>query len=294
MTAIINLSSSGLLKISGPNAKKLLQGQLTCDLEEITPTQNGMGALCNPQGRVISFFAIFLYKNSYYLLMPENMIAITLSTLQKFAVFYKVTLDDVTRSLFIMGCIDSDSCNQLDALDATFIKIPVKNNRLVIVGDINGLQQLWNELQEQLPISSPEYWKYLDICAGIPSIYPETSGKFLPHELNLPALNAVSFTKGCYTGQEIIARMHYRGKLKTHMHQAIIFNETPILPGSDIYCKEEEKILAIGTIIDSCIEQDTHHLGYNSYRTLILIDDDNAKNNHLFLNRENPVYFMMV
>lgn len=293
MTAIINLSTHGLLKVSGPDAKKLLQGQLTCELEEVTPTQHRMGAICNPQGRIISFFTIFLYRNSYYLLMPINMVSITLSSLKKFAVFFKATLEDATGSLSIMGYVDGDSTKLSNELDATFIKIDINNNRLVIIGDNDAMQQLWNELQEQLSMSSSDYWEYLNICANIPTIYPETSGKFLPHELNLPALNAVSFTKGCYTGQEIIARMHYRGKLKAHLQQAIIFSETPILLGSDVYRKEGTSIMAAGSVINICIEQDIHHSGYNVYRTLMLIDNDHAKNEHLFLNKENPSYFVM-
>jgi len=152
----------GLLKIAGIDAQKLLQGQLTCDITEITPTESRWGAHCNPQGRIISLFKIFRIDTDYYLQMPKSLLPIALKALQKYAVFYKTTLTDIS--------------------------------------DLH-----------------PELIKPTD--PNIPAIYPETSEKFLPHELNLHLMDAISFDKGCYTGQEIIARMHYLGKLKTHLSQ---------------------------------------------------------------------------
>lgn len=288
-TSIINLSKSGLLKISGPDAKKLLQGQLTCDLEEVTATESRMGAICNPQGRVISLFCVFLLNENYYLIMPQNMVASTQATLKKFAVFYKVILEDASQTLFTMGYIN----HQLPShdIDESIIKIPVKNDRYVLIGDINKMNNLWNKLINHASISTPEHWKFLDLCAGIPTIYPETNAKFLPHEINLHELNAISFSKGCYTGQEIIARMHYRGKLKNHMYQAILKSDTPPPPGADVFCLESGNIKLVGSVIDSSLEENSDHL---TYRTLIIINDADAKNNHLFLERDQKSFFKLI
>jgi hypothetical protein len=87
----------------------------------------------------------------------------------------------------------------------------------------------------------------IDFKRGIPAIYPETSEKFLPHEINLPALNAVSFDKGCYVGQEIIARLHYRGQLKTQFYFATVKTEADLQRGADLYNKEKKKI---GTLVN--------------------------------------------
>jgi folate-binding protein YgfZ len=124
---------------------------------------------------------------------------------------------------------------------------------------------------------------YFDVRLGIPCIYPETTGKFLPHELNLPALGAVDFNKGCYTGQEIIARMHYRGKLKKSMHTARVASEMLPLPGATIYKQQANTAEPAGTIIDSRADATAHYL-------LLLTDDENAKNQTLFLNPDNPVF----
>jgi folate-binding protein YgfZ len=131
------------------------------------------------------------------------------------------------------------------------------------------------------------------LMAGEPSLYPTTSGKFLPHELNLQKLNAISFSKGCYTGQEIIARMHYRGKLKTHLFQAKISGHTSPDPGTELYYQSSQGIQPGGTIIDSAPmtseddQQQTHLI-------LLICDAANASDHRLFLdeNLQIPVIFL--
>lgn len=256
---LIDLSNFGLLKINGLDAKKLLQGQLTCDIEEVTATQSRVGAHCNPQGRVISFFNIILFQDAYYLIVPRNMIAITMAALKKYAIFYKVELTDASKMLSVIGYIGPDK-NKI--VTPAVVKIPVGESRLVMISKPETIKDIWEPLLKNASIAAADKWKYEDICAGIPNIYPETSGKFLPHEINLHKFGAINFEKGCYTGQEIIARMHYRGKLKKHMCQAVIESQFPPLPGCDIDG---------GIVVDSVSER------YNHYRVLIVIDKANVK-----------------
>lgn len=161
-------NNMGLLIISGKNAKKLLQGQLTCDLDEVNSEVAKLGAHCNHQGRIISLFRIFLYNDAYYLFMPDALISLARLALQKYAIFYQVTFDE-SKNFTIHNALD----------------FYIQPN-----------------------------WKQAEIQQGVAMIYPETSELFLPHDLNLPKLHGVSFTKGCYTGQEIVARMEHLGKLK--------------------------------------------------------------------------------
>lgn len=224
--------SLGFLCVSGPDAKKLLQGQFTCDLDDVTEAQSQLGAHCNPQGRVISLFRLFLLNNHYYLQMPRELIPIAMNALKKYAVFFKVTL--------------------IDASDQ--------------------------------PILLTHHIKNPDILLGIPAIYPETSGKYLPHELNLPNLNAVSFKKGCYTGQEIIARMHYRGKLKTHLYQATAYSEEIPTRGSDIYRENKP----CGNVVDY------YSLGSAHYHLLVIASEQDKEAGMLFLDPEqkNILHFL--
>jgi folate-binding protein YgfZ len=238
----LHLTHYGLLKVSGSDAKKLLQGQLTCNMDNISQTENSLGALCNPQGRIISLFYIFQWQVDYYLLMPKNTLTKTADTLKKFAVFYKVMLAEET-GFYIYGCF-----NELQSQEAiAHIKLPGQTSRSILVSSTPLNHSEMNHAQ----------WQYLNILDGIPDIYSETSGQFLPHEINLPALNAVSFNKGCYTGQEIIARMHYRAKLKKHLYQATIACSTPFMPGQTIFTPDQQPS---GIIVN--IHQHSDHLYY--------------------------------
>jgi folate-binding protein YgfZ len=225
------LSHLGLLKVTGKDAHKLLQGQLTCNLDDIGKT-GLLGAHCNPQGRVLSLFRITAADDSYYLEMPAELLPIALQALKKYAVFYKVELSDASTEL------------------------------------------------EQSALSFND-WKTSNIEAGIPAIYASTTGKLLPHEINLPDLNAVSFNKGCFTGQEIIARMHYRGQLKKRMYRARVSSKALPQPGADIYAAEGPA----GTIVDSCQEAD------GSYQLLVVA---NQQNQQLFLDPDKiePLEFV--
>jgi len=184
----------GLLKVSGKDAEKFLQGQLTCNIPDAMKEPFLIGAHCNREGRVLSLFFLYAIHSDFYLLMPKEMVDITLNALKKYVVFFKVQLTNVSDLL----CL-TDKKYQLNKNDF------IENN--------------------------------------IPIIYPETSGKFLPHDINLHHLGGIHFDKGCYTGQEIIARMHYRGKLKTHLHKVTIQTNTALKPG-DIVHKDD-------TVVDS-------------------------------------------
>lgn len=230
---LLIMTTFGLLNITGEQAKKFLQGQLTCNLDEVTASKPCMGAHCNPQGRVISFFLLFLHDDQYYLQMPRELIPVAIKALQKYAVFFKVKLQDV-----------SDTFNQFDSL-------------------------------KQLPS--------MEISAGIPAIYPETSEKFLPHELNLPALGAVSFNKGCYTGQEIIARMQYRGKLKNHLYRATVHSPVALTRGADIYCEGKN----CGSLVDYRQMED------NTYEVLVIAPESEIKTGKFTVDPEKQYHLLI-
>jgi len=171
----------GLLRIAGENAATFLQGQLSCDVLNLSADESQFGAYCNYQGRVLATFWLLQHDAVYDLILPEEMLDATREALHKYAVFSKVTIENVTEDISIKAKV-SDT-----------IQFQVVNKSEQAGG---------NHFSSQL------------IDAGIPMIYPATSGHFTPHMLNLPALGAVSFDKGCYVGQEIVARTEYRGAVK--------------------------------------------------------------------------------
>lgn len=258
---IVHLSDYGLLKISGIGAKKLLQGQITQHIDEISTNKPQLSALCDPQGRVISLFYLLLWQDAYYLQMPRALVPMTLTALKKYAVFFKVSLEDVSDAFWQYGCMGEIPNNDAQLT----IDLPGEPRRQIQIRD-HALHETF--LDE-------ESWKYYQIINGLPSIYPETSQVFLPHELNLHLLNAISFNKGCYTGQEIIARMHYRGKLKTSLKSAS--TQSPFHPrmGADIY---NDTGIA-GSIVDFC------KIGYNTFALLIIVNDSQS----LYLDAEKHI-----
>ncbi len=286
MNILYDLPSRGFLSVKGEGALKLLQGQLTCDVTEVNPAQTRLGSHCNFQGRVISLFRINWFNDQYLLSMPRSLIPIALAALKKYAVFFKVTLTDVSESIVQMGYSGDSFFTDLpekmdEALiinDLLIIK-PSDTSRYEIIGSPDNLKKLKEKLPETQS-GSEEAWKCLEIEASIPTLYPETSEKFLPHELNLPLLNAVSFKKGCFTGQEIIARMEYRGKLKKHLLPAHVTSEHTPKRGADIYLGQE----ACGSIVDYC------QLSYNTYDLLVIAADKDIESNAISLDIENKKF----
>ena len=251
---LFTLRDLGLLKVSGPGALKLLQGQLSCDMEAMLPGTGAMGAHCNPQGRVISLFYAARIHDDFYLAMPLPLIPIAMSALKKYAPFFKAEVQDASGSYQIIGATEIPHAILPDAV----IKLPSHTNRkILLVQTVATLEQ-----------EAAEHWKLLDMREGIPAIYPQTSGKFLPHDLNLPALNAVSFSKGCFTGQEIIARMQYRGKPKNHLYRGL--SSAALQPGEQLFLNEKPA----GTVIDCCQNV------YNDQYALLLTTDETTAQQH--------------
>lgn len=265
---LMDLSYLGLLKVSGARAKELLQGQLTCDLNEISTTHASLGAHCNPQGRMISLFRIWYSHDSYYLQMPIELIPIALNALKKYAVFFKVELSDVSQDFIKIGYCGNEinqlpietpqKINEITQTDE-FIIIKLTQQRYEMIGKYSAITEIWSQLSKTNKIVADSAWKALDLQSGIVNLYPKTSEKFLPHDINLPQLNGVSFNKGCYTGQEIIARMQYIGKLKTHLLLASVESEHTPQNGDDIFSDSG----IAGNIVDLC------KTGYNNYLMLI-------------------------
>jgi len=261
--AIISLPYT-LIEVTGNDAKKFLQGQLSCNLETIT-TDSSLGAYCNIKGRISALFRICQVQAlepsqiTYLLRLPSSMATATVTELKKYGAFSKVSIRALTDDLVVLGLVGAKVINAVqielkcvaDHVRATNHPSSASDNLttrdynicLQIPGDINHAElyiehqqalALWPKLTKIATPCSANAWELLEIMAGIPEIYPETKDAILPHYINLPALNAVSFTKGCYRGQEIIARMQYRGKIKRHLYTAKLQGTTQSI-GDSIY-----------------------------------------------------------
>lgn len=296
---IVDLKPLGIIKIAGPDAEKFLQGQLTSDVREVTEQQSRLGAHCDHRGRIQATFRLFKFKAEYYLQIPHNLIDHLLTTLKKYAVFSKVTLTDVSSDWRQLGINGPDSMTiineafnhpapeQIDAIintDALIIRVPSNNfPRFCLLSSQISIESCAQHLQQYCQFTDYAYWQLLDIEAGIPSLSIETIGLFTPQQINYTSINGVSFNKGCYTGQEIVARMHYLGKSKQHMYKIIFSGPTIVAPGIPVLTKTEEQIQECGTLVQVCQIQENQWAG-------LAVIYDNAIGQKLYVeNLDQPI-----
>ena len=222
--------------------------------------------------------------------MPLNTLPLLLASLQKYAVFSKVTLKDVSNDWQKTGLYETTARNlskhqkhiQEDNVvvsgDTLSLSIPGPARRVILLAPINEPINLSNNPSE---LQSVNHWRLLDIMAGIPTVFPETSGQFTPHQLNFPEIGGVSFNKGCYIGQEIIARTHYLGKSKSRLYRVFFLTSSPPIPGTPLF--DSDKRVPKGTLIMSAIEQE------NRYQALVCLQTQAVSHTIRLENPEGPL-----
>lgn len=225
-----SLSHEGVLAVRGSDAAKFLQGQLTCNLNYLSDTQASLGARCTQKGRMQSSFRILLQGDGVLLAMATELLEPQLADLKKYAVFSKSKLTDESAAWVRFGVSDADQ-----VLASLGLELPTETDSVVRSDDLiairvsPGRAELWapaaqaenlhSQLAAQLNKGELNQWLLGQIRAGIGQVMPQTRELFIPQMLNLQAVGGVSFKKGCYTGQEIVARMQYLGKLKRRLYR---------------------------------------------------------------------------
>lgn len=242
------LSHEGILAVRGPDAAKFLQGQLTCNLDYLNEGQSSLGARCTPKGRMQSSFRILSEGDGYLLAMARELIEPQLTDLRKFAVFSKSTLHDESAAWVRFGLSGGDGVLLSLGLDLpqTTDSVARENGRIA-VRLADGRAELWAKADEaevlqlqltaQLPQAPLNSWLLAQVRAGVGQVTASTRELLIPQMINLQALGGVSFKKGCYTGQEIVARMQYLGKLKRHLYRLVAEGSEAELPqpGLELY-----------------------------------------------------------
>ena len=224
------LSHEGVLAVRGSDASKFLQGQLTCNLNYLSDTQASLGARCTQKGRMQSSFRILLEGDGVLLAMASELLEPQLADLKKYAVFSKSKLTDESAAWVRFGLVEADAALTALGLDlppdtdsvarhAGLIAIRVSPGRTELWAPAAQAQSLATQLSSTLAQGSLNDWLLGQIRAGIGQVMPATRELFIPQMLNLQAVGGVSFKKGCYTGQEIVARMQYLGKLKRRLYR---------------------------------------------------------------------------
>ena len=208
MTNSLALDHFGFLELSGKDSKKFLQGYTTSNLETLTPDKAQIGAICDIQGRVITSFLLAEIKGKLVLRMSKDLLETTLSFLSKYIVFSKAEIRDISDKFFCHGIVFLEN--------NSFMNVKPLENGLEI--DLGNRKELWLNEREPKEGMCLKDWTDLEIDLSHSWISSENSQVFLPQSLNYHQIDALDFEKGCYLGQEIIARMHFRGKLKKRLH----------------------------------------------------------------------------
>jgi folate-binding protein YgfZ len=262
---IISLDYLGIARISGEDAETFLQGQLTNDITQLKARKVQLSGYCNPKGRMLAQFIIMPEADSYLLLLPRSIYDKTINRIKMFILRSKVEITDLRDDFTCIGLagenIKSEVQNRLPELpeqdfaletapDYLVCRMPASIPRYLLVARVQTGIDLWSHLANNMSRSGPTAWHWLDIQAGLPVILPETVEEFVPQSVNLELVEGVSFKKGCYTGQEIVARMHYLGKPKRRMFHLQQAEGTPPMPGVDIFDADNDN-QSVGQIVNA-------------------------------------------
>jgi len=266
----IRIDNLDVIVVKGKDAENFLQGQITNDIEIIKDEDKAIYAgYCSPKGRLIAFFLIIKVRDNYYLFCPSSISEEISKKLSMYVMRSEVSLVKSPEntsyfSFYGGGEEERNFKNTWDALPNNLMetiqhpneqnttgllsitKLPGENNRYFVLGEKESIGMLYKEVYPNLGGLDSESWHASDIEAKIPNIFKESQDKFIPQSLNLDLIDAINFKKGCYTGQEIVARTHYLGKPKRRMFLgAISINEPPKV-GDEIYVENE----IIGQIVN--------------------------------------------
>jgi folate-binding protein YgfZ len=249
-----DLSHYGLIAVHGDNALEFMQGQFTNDVRKVDERHSQLSGLCNPKGRLLASFRLFRHGDSYYLCLPAEMVEGVINRLRMFVLRSQVTLEEASDTFVHLGLSGEATrtvledfagelpagADQVRSQDSQIVlAIPGIHPSFEIFTTVDRATALWDKLNARSAPVGAEAWRLLDIEAGIPLIYPQTREAFVPQMINLQLVEGVSFKKGCYTGQEIVARMQYLGKLKRRMYRGRVSVSAAPQPGDGIVCASD-------------------------------------------------------
>jgi tRNA-modifying protein YgfZ len=286
---IYALPHLAVLSVAGSDAAKLLQGQVTCNVHEITETKSSLAAICNPKGRAIATFFLAKQADTFLLVLPVELLETVKKKLQMYVLRADVKITDSSGELCLLGLYEPEQAIQPTVPEIQqnliSVNIPVSLGRKLLMINVDDAMQFWTEQVDYNDFSKADSdeWRYLDLIAGLPWLSLATSEEFVPQMLNLDKLGGISFNKGCYTGQEIVARTHYLGKTKREMVLAECQVSVPPEPNSNILNRDSEGQEVVGKVLQAmldgsgCTMQVVLQIADPAYNNLGLPDDNQAQ-----------------
>mgnify|MGYP000437957564 CR=1 FL=1 len=245
---ITALSHMGILEVRGEDAITFLQGQLTNDIKQLNGTNSHYSGYCNPKGRLLALFLAFAHQDHLHLQLPLCLIEAIAKRLRMYVMRSKVTIEDKSDEIISLGIAGPNAESKIKALfnvapkvahelitleDATLLRLPGEFPRYQVFTHHSHLERIWKALSLDTQKVGKSVWDYLEIQAGIPEITTATQEAFVPQMVNLDALDAINFKKGCYPGQEVVARSQFRGTLKRRAF--IAQSAAPLVAGQEVF-----------------------------------------------------------
>ncbi len=236
-TVVVDLSQFGVIRFSGEDAQTFLQGQLTCDVNQVDDQTAQIGSYCTPKGRILTSFHLWKEHDDYLMQLPLELCASIQKRLSMFVMRAKVKVVDDSDSLIRMGVAGRDSATLVKTLkgdSSLFGVVSHGADRFELIVTLEEAPTIWEKLIQSAKPAGAACWDWLTIRSGVPIIFSATQDQFVPQMVNLDRIGGVSFKKGCYPGQEIVARTHYLGKIKRRMYLANI-PTTTVAVGDELF-----------------------------------------------------------
>lgn len=261
-----------VLAVKGPDSAKFMQGQFTCNVATLNEESFTHGACCNAKGRMVANFTLVKQNDDFLLALDSSLADALQDHLKKYRVFFKCTFElskyvmlgvkgpDAQKYLTeIFGGCPTDAFNQYAFEGGVIIQLPFEAGYELWISPEQASIKI-PELVHNGSLNDAHAWPLNLIEHGLPQLTLANLEKHIPQMINLGVTGGVSFNKGCYTGQEIVARMQYLGKMKRHMYLLSIGNHD-VVAGDDVYV--ENGTSPVGTIINS----------HNNGKALAVIED---------------------
>ncbi len=288
---LCRLNHLSIIEVDGDDARQFLQGQLTNDVNALAEYTLQFNGYCDPKGRLIALFHLICLPDKYLMLIDHRIAENVLKRLQMYVLMAKVVFK--TSALHCIGFAQQNTEKLPDLISNSGLKpctvvtddsgliltrLDEKISRYLAIGDSKQLQQTWSALSKDTLACDESVWRLLDIRLGHPTLTEKTQAAFVPQMMNLDLVDGLSFNKGCYPGQEIVARMHHLGKLKRRMYRLHILCEEHPLPGDGIYSTETSSNENVGKIVSAI------NINDNEFEALAVLQIKHREDNELYLD----------
>lgn len=247
-SVLTDLSHLSVIQFIGEDSEIFLQGQVSCDVKQATLEQARLGSYCTPKGRMLATFLLWRSEDGFFMQLPAPLREAIQKRISMYVMRSKVKVSNASEQMIRLGIAGKTAPAALAELggaapqddyavarcgQVTVIRLP--GERFEILVSPENATSVWQTLSKHCTPVGSDRWEWLEIQAGIPMVTSGTQEQFVPQMANMELIGGVSFTKGCYPGQEIVARSQYLGKVKRRMYRAHLQSEAAPQPGDVLF-----------------------------------------------------------